>query len=200
MTGSAIARNHSAGLLVTRVDTSPAQATLRRTVIAANLPNTAGIIGRGVEVDSGASLTLEECAVKDNHELGILVGGTGSVLNVRATAVRNSVQNAPNVFGDGIVAASDATVTIEGSWILRHPGIGLSFSGARATVAGTIVLGNGIGIHVQDGSTLRELNQKDAPKDLVIGVTGDTKFIENQTREDSSQLTLPSPLPETPKK
>ncbi len=200
MTGSAIVRNHSAGLLVTRVDASGARATLKRTVIAGNLPNTAGILGRGVEVDSGASLTLEECAVRDNHELGILVGGADAVLNVRATTVRNSVQNTPSTFGDGIVGADGATLTVEGSWIFRHPGIGLSFSRARATVASSIVLGNGIGIHVQDGSTLRELSENAAPKDLVIGVTGDTKFIDNQTREDSSQLTLPSPLPETPKK
>jgi Right handed beta helix region len=200
MTGSAIVRNHSAGLLVTRVDASPAHATVRRTVIAANLPNDAGLIGRGAEVDSGASLTLEECAVKDNHELGILIGGAGSVLNVHASAVRNSVQNAPNVFGDGIVAADGATVTVDGSWILRHPGIGLAFAGARATVTSTIVLGNGIGIHVQDGSTLRELGQKEESSGLEVGVAGDTRFIDNQTREDSAQLTLPSPLPEAPKK
>jgi hypothetical protein len=200
MTGSAIARNHSVGLLVTRVDASPARATVKRTVIAANLPNAAGIVGRGVEVDSSGSLTLEECAVKDNHELGILVGGEGSMLSVRASAIRNSVQNAPNDSGDGIVGSEGATLIVDGSWILRHPGIGLAFSGARATVTSTVVLGNAIGIHVQGGSTVREVSGKEEPKDLVIGITGDTRFVDNQTKEDSSELALPSPLPEAPKK
>jgi hypothetical protein len=201
MTHSALVRNRAAGLLVADLDASGAapRAELASTLIWRTIPNASVMVGRGLQVTNGGTASLDGCAVVESTEMAALVGGVGARLDVKDSVVRGTLL-ADGKFGDGVVAASDGALTLDGAWVLGHPGIAVAVIGGSATLARSLVARSAVALHVQGGSTLATADQVPAaPQALACIVSNDTRFVENQTRIGSGEVPLPAPLGDEPR-
>ena len=198
---SSITKNHAAGILVSRVDASgaAARADIKSTLVRRTLPDAVGFAGRGIEVSAGGSASLEGCAFVENNEISLGVGLAGSALTVKSTVVRDTRQ-AAGTFGHGVVARDSGVLTLDGAWMLGHPGVAVVVSGGSATVARSLIARSAIAIDVASGTDLTTADPiPDAPPPLACVVSNDTRFVDNQTRVGSGAVPLPDPLGEAPR-
>lgn len=194
MKRSVVERNEYAGVLVSRTDDDAlSTATITSTLVRRTRAlGETGIGGRGVEVSRGAAATLDGCAITENREVSLLVGLDGASLAVRRSIVRDTEQNAEQTFGHGILGSAGASLVVDGSWLIGHPGVGLTAAGAAATVSGSLVARCAVGVHTQDGSELQVApTVPDAPRPPDVVISDDTRFVDNATRVGSGQIPIP---------
>ena len=197
MARSSIVKNQAAGILVASASSAggdPAHAEIKSTLVLRTMPSATSAFGRGVQVSRGGTATLDGCALVENNEVSLLVGLEGARAVVRNTLVRGT-SLAQGIFGHGVVAQGEGTLSLDGAWLLDHAGIAVVVSAGTATITRSLVARSKIGIHVQGGSTLRAADVVPAePESLACIVSNDTRFLENQTRVGSGEVPLPSPL------
>ena len=151
--------------------------------------------GLGMYVAMGASASTAGTSFVNNHHTGIYLWESGEFSADRTLVRGTSLEVFQSRLGHGLLAQGIPRILITGSDFRNSAGVGLAFSDSTASVFGTYVARNAIGIHAQDGSTLREV---DAPEDEIpagdIVVGSDTQFEGNASRVGSAALPLPMPL------
>lgn len=158
-------------------------------------PLPAGDMGLGIAVGSGAHATIDATVIASSHHSGIYVDG--STLDMTRTAIRDTaLQQAGVPLGHGVLVLDSKHAVISGCEIRRSAAVGLAISKSAAVISSTLVADNAVGIHVQDGSVLTQVDSAPAaPSGLNVEVTADCRFEGNATRIGSGTVPLPDPLP-----
>lgn len=194
LSGSALLGNRGASLLVTRAGTdgTPSRAVVKGTLIRDTLSDSAGLFGRGVEVNLGGRLELSSSALSGNREVGLSVALPGSEALVRDSVVRLTRARADGQFGHGAMVFDGARLQLTGSHLRGHHAIGLVVAAASCGLSASSLVENAVGLHVQDGSSLREVDSLPASLGLLeVLVTPDVRFEGNAARLGSGQVPLP---------
>jgi hypothetical protein len=200
LTHGSVTKNHAAGILVSQADQSgaTAHADIKSTLVRRTIPDAGGFAGRGIEVSTTATATVDGCAVVENNEESVVVG-VGGALSVKRTLVRDTRQ-AAGTYGHGMVVADGGSLVADEVWLLGHPGIGIAVSRGMATVARSLVARSAVAINVAGGTDLQTIDQVPAaPLANVCVVSNDTRFVDNQTRLGSGAVPLPNPLGDPPR-
>lgn len=160
VTEARLSNNHSVGALLTG-DGVTAQASallVDHTRPAAN----DGSAGRGIVVQSGAALTLQDSRVSANRDHGLLVDGPSTRLQAHRLVVdATGKQHSDGDFGHGVAVQSGANVTLVDGRLTANAGNGLTVSHPGSAVTATRLLvdqgltGDGLGVRVQKGGHLR---------------------------------------------
>lgn len=154
--------------------------------------------GTAVSAIDTAHVSLRASTIEGCHELALGVLEPGTTMLLDRTLVTDTKPNGGSLFGHGLVARRKAEVTIRRSVIEKSTGIGLAFGGSTASIQGSSVRGNTVGIHVQEGSSLASgAAAPEAVDPLVVFVTDDTRFDANETRVGSGDVPLPDVLAPT---
>lgn len=170
------------------------EATFDHVYLSGTKPVPGKDMGLGIIVAMGAHAKIDASVITNNHHSGIYVDrGT---LDLTTTAVRGtSLQLAREPLGHGILAIDSPRVVIDRCEVRRSAAVGLALAATSATITGTVVAENAVGIHVQDGSTLEEVDVvPSAPSGTKVSVTKDTRFEGNATKVGSGVIPLPDPL------
>lgn len=176
--------NHEVGLLL-----DDATATLRDALIADTLPRATGLHGSGVELQRGATLSLERALLQRSRGVGLLVTDAGSRLNFAELAIEATAPRpAPlSGFGTGMAltaggGAAGTDLTLSGNSLcgLQLAGDALVLDIDRARLSF-----NAVGIAIQGpGFGLAELRS---------ALRGE-RFDGNGTDISTDRLDLPEPV------
>ncbi|MFH1809271.1 MAG: right-handed parallel beta-helix repeat-containing protein [Pseudomonadota bacterium] len=152
--------------------------------------------GRGINVQSGGALLLTDCLLARNREVSLFVGQADSHAELTGCTIVDSLpREVDGQLGWGLGAIESGRLDLVATRIARSASLGLVFAAARGTVSKGEILDNAVGLHVQDGSTVRE--QEAVPGTLgplEVVVTTDTVFERNGTRLGSGVVPLPDLL------
>ncbi len=124
--------NHDIGAFADGAGTTLA---LTDTVVRGTLPLGDGTSGRGVHADTGASVTCTRVIVADNHEVGVLAGGAGTVLGLTDAIVRGTRPRTDGEGGHGVQAHSGAAVTCARVLVADNREAGAVAGGAGTTLS-----------------------------------------------------------------
>jgi hypothetical protein len=166
------------------------------TLTSSSLVDTAttvdGLFGRGIAVQQGAIVDVEDSAIRAAHETGVTAFSDGTRVTLRRSVIADTGPNAGDAFGNGAMAVQGAALTMEDSEIADSFGTGLAIGDASARVARSRIRGNAVGLYVQDGTTLREADAAD-PAALEVTASSDTVFLANGTKLTTGLVPLPEP-------
>ncbi|MEO6420564.1 MAG: right-handed parallel beta-helix repeat-containing protein, partial [Polyangiaceae bacterium] len=193
ITGTAIVDNHRSGIDAYDMGTVLA---LSGSLITGTTSSLVDKMGMGVEIALSASGTIKDSAITHNLHTGIFVYD-GATVDVSTSVIRDTkLQVFQTLLGHGLLAQDSPHVTIGSSEFDHNAGVGLAFSNSSATIRGTSIVGNAIGIHAQDGSTLKDVDDASGdPAGLDILVAKDTIFTGNGAKTGSGLIPLPMPIP-----
>jgi len=183
-----IAEAHDIGVHLADAGTT---ATLQRVAIVDTQPNGPEGRARALNVQDGASLSLVRVLARGGAQVGLDVVGEGARAVVEDSVVAG-VQATRNGFGHGVAVILGGSLVMNRSVVRDHAGIGLVFANASGSVAGSLVRGNPVGVHTQEGVSLIEVPA--APAELTplsVAFTTDTRFEENGTKVGSGEIPLP---------
>ena len=158
---SVILRNHTGGVVV---EGFGASAQVVESLIAESAPRPSDqALGRGVIVAGGAEVTVQGCAILDNHEAGIDVSDPGTALTAQDNTIADTVTSPALDVGFGVIVRSGATATLARNAIVRSlsAGVEVAQSGSSATLTDNLVAGTrpaptsvlGAGISVSQGAS-----------------------------------------------
>jgi hypothetical protein len=164
--------------------------TLESSSIVETATDKGGYFGRAIGAQEGATVDVVDSAISGAHEVAVVALSDGTHVTLSRSIVTGTGPNAGGAFAHGIMAAQGAALDVEGSEISSNPGIGIAIGDASAHLTGVRLRENGVGLFVQDGTTLREADD-DAPGPLEVTVTADTVFVGNATRVSSGVIPLP---------
>lgn len=160
--------------------------------LVADVRPTDGRYGLGIQVLDGSSLEMTHSAVARNHELGLGLSGAGSSARVEGSVIRDTRLEPTGRFGYGVSVDRQATLRIRGTLVRGSAGVGMVFAGGAGTIDAVAVADNEVGIHLQDGSVLRQVSLiAEALLPLDVQVNEETRFVDNRTRLGSGVLPLP---------
>ena len=135
-----------------------AKGTLSHTVVRDTQPHATGVLGLGVAVITGSSVSLSGCVVDRNRGAGI--GVQDSAVTVDAMAVRSTLPgtdlDGKEGYGDGIYgrsASGSVTVTVTASLVEANKRAGVLFSGAGGAVRRSVIRTGVFAIDIEQGST-----------------------------------------------
>lgn len=149
-------------------------------------------LGFALNAGSRASIVATASSLVDAQEIGAIAGGDGTTIDLDHVLVTRTPQARPAQFGHAVLAAYGSAIGVRGSIVERHPGVGLFYASGAGTVSRSLVRGNGIGAHVQEGSSLVEADAPpDAPGPSELVVTKDVRFVDNATRTGAGELPIP---------
>ncbi len=117
------------------------RADLRDCVIAGTRRNRLDAGGYGVQVDSGGRLTLERSLLASNVEVGVMVEGPGSVVELRGVRIEDTQRPSSGLYGCGLLVHEGAEARAEDLTVVGSSG------------AGVLVLDEGSTLHL-DGSVI----------------------------------------------
>jgi hypothetical protein len=187
-----IERAHDVGILALDAETSLTLADLSLVGIESRALD--GRFGRGIDVESGAALTVTRGSVDDVRNLGVFVGGADASVvldDFEVSAIEHErcaeMDSCPEAsVGVGLGSYSAATLTVN------------RFSIADATLCG-VQVGNGGEMDVRDGevrsSTIGACVQVDGYD--VGRLTERVRYLDNGSNLDASGA-LPLPIPFMP--
>ncbi|HZO14789.1 MAG TPA: hypothetical protein VFB62_16055 [Polyangiaceae bacterium] len=140
---SLLERNHDLGLFVEGSD-----ATVETSIVRATALDGQGRFGRGVNVRASSTtgrpstLVLRASLIEQNHEAGVFVAGASA--SIESCIVRDTMANAMNLFGDGLMVLSDelasARATLIATHVDRSVRAGLVAYGAHAAIGGSTLI------------------------------------------------------------
>jgi hypothetical protein len=148
--------------------------------------------GAGVSVGTGGTVELTRGAIDGAYAVGVLAVQEGDASVHLTDSSVHGTHVASTGFGHGAMAGPHTSFTIAGSFLFDNAAIGLALAGGSARVSGSTFAHNVIALHAQDGSFVSE--SADAA-DLSAGelrVAPDTRFVDNGTKVDNGEITLPS--------
>ena len=149
-------------------------------------------LGFAINATDASTIAVTDSAFVDAEELGVAMSGAGTHATLDHVVVTRTDAARPAQFGHAILAAYGGAVDIGHSILDRAPGVGLFYAGGSGTVSGSLVRRNGIGAHVQEGSTLVEADAPpDSAPDAELVVSKDVRFEDNATKTGEGDLPLP---------
>lgn len=154
--------------------------------------------GRALSVEAGAAAEVTCLFARGNREVAVNVTNSASQLLLRRSALVETT--GVSVFGDGIAASGEATVTVEDCEIEGNQNLGLAFAGAQGVVRRTRIATNAVGIYAGEGSTTREVAEAQAIVPLEVQVEESCTFEGNRTRVSGDYVPLPGTAGATPDK
>lgn len=131
--------------------------TLTRSAVRRTLSAPDGKWGQGVGVEDGAFVTLDECAVAENANMGLYSSGANARLVATATVVRDTVLSPSTGEGYGAFTAGAASMRLERCLLRDNRGVGLlATETSQATLVDSVIGGTlpnasgemGLGIYV----------------------------------------------------
>lgn len=166
-----------------------AHALLTRTRV-----NAASNAGRGLIVQAGARAAVASSAVLSSTQLGVSAGDEGSDLTVDHCVVSGTKKDAGGLLGHGILGLAGTLIHVSSTRVESSEAAALAFDGPAASIAGSQIERNAVGLFVADGTSLEETAAAaDAAPGSVL-VSKDTTFVGNQVRVSGGALPLPDPL------
>ena len=152
----------NAGLAL-HVGSEGSEATFLDSVVRQTAASADGI-GRGVQIQDSASLTMMRCVVEQNLDAGILAGGGGSVLLLEASVIRGTEPNVLGLWGQGLRTMNGAHATLNSCLLDGNSETGMAAigEGSQITATATTVTDTranttglwGRGVELQDGAGL----------------------------------------------
>jgi hypothetical protein len=130
--------NHSFGVFATDTGTT---VTLTESIVRATDPQVEdGLFGRGLDVESGATLEASRVVVADNHDIGIFVAGLTSTATL-ADAVISGTRSLPDEPSAGMLVQQAGSLTATNLVVEdnQDTGIAVIASGARARLDDVVV-------------------------------------------------------------
>lgn len=120
------------------------------------LPDAAGIGGRGIEVQSGATLVAEDCRVERSTSIGILVGSEGTQVELTDVVVLKTRRGTEMSVGIGLHCESGGQVAAADLVVQQTEGLGLfAAAGGNLSCTGCDLLDNSFaGALVWEGGAL----------------------------------------------
>ncbi len=138
---------------------------------------------------------VEGSAFTGNLHTGIYLWEARSFSMSRSVVQGTKPQESPAILGHGLLVQGVPSVSVAGSVFRDNAGVGLVFSDATASVSGSFVARNAVGIHAQDGSILQELPEVTGLPDAhAVAVDAKTRFDGNGAKVGSGVVPLASPL------
>ncbi|MBX3258767.1 MAG: hypothetical protein KF782_03555 [Labilithrix sp.] len=195
MSDSAVVAATLSGVMV---DLEGAELTIERSIVAESrrspgggkVPANSG--GYAVIVNRGAVATVRGSTLVDVQDLAAAAAVEGSILRIERTLVARTKSDAKDRFGHGLVALLGGRLLVEGATVEANAGVGLLFDRGGGVVRDSVVLGNAIGVHAQEGAELIEGDPGDDATDpRDVWISPDTRFIGNATRVGSGSLAVP---------
>jgi hypothetical protein len=182
--GCTIRANRNAGLFVGR----DASGDVRRSAVLSNDNRDGGLYGMGI-ISAGA-LRIEDSVIADNETAGLIVTEAASTARVERSRIDQTAKT-DDEHGHGVMV-SIGELVVNDSHISNSAGVGVVIDRARATLSGTYVLSNAVGIHVQGGTALVERDTVPAePVDGEAVVATDCVFSDNATKIGSGTIPVP---------
>lgn len=190
---SALVANREVALVVGDVGTF---AQVTGSVIRDTLGDTDGFAGRGVNVQQGAHLLLDDCLLSGNRDVGLMVAMAGSTAVLENTVVTGTKpRDMDGHFGINLSAMIGGRLDLKKSQVLNASTIAVIVAQGAATIESSLIAHNPVALQVQNGSMLQqvpELPMTVGPLDVLV--TDDTLFDDNATRVGTGDV----PLPEAP--
>lgn len=182
--------NHDASIMAAERGTS---VTLSRSTVVDTAFDAEGYVGRGVVAQEGASVELTDSVVVGSREVAVAVFGP-SRMTLRRSFVSRTAPNAGDFFGHGVLATMGGVVDVDESEIADSARIGIAIGDGAGRIFRSRVRGNEVGLHAEDGTTVRETSDAEAPIGArEVLVSPDTAFVANGTRLGGGTLPLPEP-------
>lgn len=161
----------------------PTVIEIRDSVIAHTLRDSAEFWGRGVQVQAGATLIVERCAIIDNYEAAIFMWE--AIGEIRDTLLSDTKVNGEEQFGDGLLVTLSEVIA-EGILATRNGRVGVLFDRTEGTISGCSITDNTFGLATQ-GADVPEVSEDNT----VVGNVNDV--VKN------SELSIPDEEMELPK-
>lgn len=133
--------NEGLGLALRDVGTS---AELSNSVVRATRSDGDGTIGRGVSVQTGASLVASGLAVEDNRHVGLFASGQGTTVQLDDVRVSGTRPAADGTLGRGVGIESGASMQATGLEVEGSEEVGINFAGATASLVDCAVRSTGV--------------------------------------------------------
>jgi len=150
-------------------------------------------VGFGVNTASGSTTDVVDTTIVDALEMAAGADGKGPPVSLDKVFVTRSSGAKDGEYGHGVIATFHGIVDVKNSILERHKGVCLFYAGGGGTVSRSIVRANGIGAHVQDGSTLTEAaSAPEASIDPELVVASDVQFIDNASKTGTGEIPLPA--------
>lgn len=122
--------NFGVGLVATG---SGATARLVDTTITGTLPHADGEYGRGLQAESGASITAEGCVIDGNAQSAVFASGAGTVVDLTDTSMSGTLADLNGV-GRGLTLQEGAAATVTGCRVDANLHLGIIASGSDTTL------------------------------------------------------------------
>lgn len=103
---------------------------VRGTSSAAN-----GALGRGIDIEAGARVTLSRSSVVSNREIGIFVEGGGSEVELTSSVVRSTDADGAGLEGRGVNVRMGASARVIESVVAESTTMGVFAAGAGTSVS-----------------------------------------------------------------
>ncbi len=148
-----VTNNHDVGVFATGAGTS---LLLTDVLVRETTPrDDAFPMGRGIEVEEGASLTATRLVATGNHDIGVLANGADSTADLSSVVVRD--MSAP-LSGDdvitGVTAQTGARVSATGLLVERIDGVGVAALDASLEITDGVVQDvTSHGVEIQQSAT-----------------------------------------------
>ncbi len=170
--------------------TSGHQAVLDGTNVLIRGTRVLDYAGTGSCLQSGmdSRMTLTGAAMLECRGTSVLVG-RASTVTLRGAVIADTADTGQ--FAHGITVHAVSVADLEDVYIARNPGIGLAANGAGATMRRGALLYNGVAVHAQAGSFVRESNDDGALSPGELRVSPTTKVVGNAQRIGSGVVPMP---------
>jgi hypothetical protein len=156
-------------------------------------------LGQGLSALAGSTIEATDSAVVNALELGASATNAGSTIHLQDVVITRTDDAPAPRFGHGVLSVDGAAITLVRTIVERQIGVGVFCAAGGSVAAASLIRGNAVGVHAQDGSSITEV---DAAPDAVpardLAVVTDTHFDGNATKVSSDVLPLPAPIAEPP--
>ena len=158
--GSLLEENREIGLAVFYSGTA---VEVSGSVIRKTLPDGNGEFGRGINASDGCTVSVVGSLLEENRNAGLLVGHSGTEVEVSGSVIRKTMQDGNGEFGLGVSASGGSMVLLAGNLLDENRAVGLAGfqSGTEVGVFGSVIRKtmpdndgmHGEGLFVQEGAS-----------------------------------------------